>query len=170
MDAMKLINNLCEGYNAAADEPAMQELKPLPCPACGSASVQLMTSYSPWFTQAFHVLCIDCQMQGPIACSQREEDAIDIQDLECLAGSTGFEAAAIAAWNALPRALRWTHEPPNVAGWYWRKETAADRAHVFHFTGNWEDYGEHWESDRVCQLPLNLNGNLWAGPIPPPIE
>ena len=169
MDAMKLINNLCEGYNAAADEPAMPEqLKP--CPACGSASVQLMTSYSPWFTQAFHVLCIDCQMQGPIACSQREEDAIDIQDLECLAGSTGFEAAAIAAWNALPRALRWTHEPPKVAGWYWRKETAADRAHVFHFTGNWEDYGERWESDRVCQLPLILNDNLWAGPIAPPIE
>ena len=69
--------------------------------------------------------------------------------------------------QAEPRALRWTHEQPKVAGWYWRKETVADRAHVFHFTGNWEDYGEHWESDRVCQLPLNLNGNLWAGPIPP---
>ena len=76
----------------------------------------------------------------------------------------------VAAWNKLPRALRWTHEQPKVAGWYWRKETVADRAHVFHFTGNWEDYGEHWESDRVCQLPLNLNGNLWAGPIAPPID
>ena len=74
------------------------------------------------------------------------------------------------AWFLLPRALTWTHEPPKVAGWYWRKETVADRAHVFHFTGNWEDYGEHWESDRVCQLPLNLNGNLWAGPIPAPID
>ena len=74
------------------------------------------------------------------------------------------------AWFLLPRALTWTHEPPQVAGWYWRKETAKDRAHVFHFTGNWEDYGEHWESDRVCQLPLNLNGNLWAGPISPPID
>ena len=69
-----------------------------------------------------------------------------------------------------PRALRWTNEPPKVAGWYWRKETAKDRAHVFHFTGNWEDYGEHWESDRVCQLPLILNGNLWAGPIPAPLD
>ena len=27
MDAMKLINNLCEGYNAAADEPAMPKVK-----------------------------------------------------------------------------------------------------------------------------------------------
>lgn len=78
--------------------------------------------------------------------------------------------SAIAAHNTIPRALRWTHEPPKVAGWYWRKETAADRAHVFHFTGNWEDYGEHWESDRVCQLPLILNGNLWAGPIPAPLD
>lgn len=72
--------------------------------------------------------------------------------------------------RTLPRALTWTTEPPKVAGWYWRKETAADRAHVFHFTGNWEDYGERWESDRVCQLPLILNDNLWAGPIPAPID
>ena len=78
--------------------------------------------------------------------------------------------SAIDAWNKLPRALPWTHEPPKVAGWYWRKETAAGRAHVFHFTGNWEDYGEHWERDRVCQLPLILNDNLWAGPIPAPLE
>lgn len=133
MDAMKLINNLCEGYNAAADEPAMQELKPLPCPLCGSKEPKVNRG---------------C---GVVTCCE-----ISVED--------------VAAWNKLPRALRWTHEPPKVAGWYWRKETAADRAHVFHFTGNWEDYGEHWESDRVCQLPLNLNGNLWAGPIAPPIE
>ena len=133
MDAMKLINNLCEGYNAAADEPAMQELKPLPCPLCGSKEPKVNRG---------------C---GVVTCCE-----ISVED--------------VAAWNKLPRALRWTHEPPKVAGWYWRKETVADRAHVFHFTGNWEDYGEHWESDRVCQLPLNLNGNLWAGPISPPID
>ena len=133
MDAMKLINNLCEGYNAAADEPAMQELKPLPCPLCGSKEPKVNRG---------------C---GVVTCCE-----ISVED--------------VAAWNALPRALRWTHEPPKVAGWYWRKETVADRAHVFHFTGNWEDYGEHWESDRVCQLPLNLNGNLWAGPISAPID
>ena len=81
-----------------------------------------------------------------------------------------FQRAAAQMIYDLRNALTWTHEPPKVAGWYWRKETVADRAHVFHFTGNWEDYGEHWESDRVCQLPLNLNGNLWAGPIPAPID
>ena len=133
MDAMKLINNLCEGYNTAADEPAMQELKPLPCPLCGSKEPKVNRG---------------C---GVVTCCE-----ISVED--------------VAAWNALPRALRWTHEPPKVAGWYWRKETAADRAHVFHFTGNWEDYGEKWESDRVCPLPLILNDNLWAGPIPAPID
>ena len=111
----------------------MQELKPLPCPLCGSKEPKVNRG---------------C---GVVTCYE-----ISVED--------------VAAWNALPRAIRWTHEPPKVAGWYWRKETVADRAHVFHFTGNWEDYGEHWESDRVCQLPLNLNGNLWAGPIPAPIE
>lgn len=28
-------------------------------------------------------------------------------------------AAAIAAWNSMPRALTWTTEPPKVEGWYW---------------------------------------------------
>ena len=117
----------------------------LPCPACGKDRADPAHRHHGQYS----VICPDCYMLGP---------------------SCGTQQAAIAAWNSLPRALRWTHEPPKVAGWYWRKETAADRAHVFHFTGNWEDYGEHWESDRVCQLPLNLNGNLWAGPIYPPID
>ena len=117
----------------------------LPCPACGSIDCECLFAED----EMYSVDCVDCSMRGPV---ERNPDS------------------AIAAWNSLPRALRWTHEPPKVAGWYWRKETAKDRAHVFHFTGNWEDYGEHWESDRVCQLPLNLNGNLWAGPIPTPID
>ena len=113
------------------------------CPHCGTESVT-----EEYFGE-YQIGCPHCGANGPY------EDSID---------------AAIATWSSLPRALTWTNEPPKVAGWYWRKETAADRAHVFHFTGNWEDYGEHWESDRVCQLPLNLNGNLWAGPISPPID
>ena len=81
MDAMKLINNLCEGYNAVADEPAMQELKPLPCPLCGSKEPKVNRG---------------C---GVVTCCE-----ISVED--------------VAAWNKLPRALRWTHEPPKVAGIY----------------------------------------------------
>lgn len=119
----------------------------MPCPECGSTDILTISGHISSFR--WWVRCCGCGRQG--SCCKTEEDAI-------------------SAWNALPRALTWTHEPPKVAGWYWRKETVADRAHVFHFTGNWEDYGEHWESDRVCQLPLNLNGNLWAGPIPAPLD
>ena len=137
----------------------MPELKP--CPACGSTSVQLMTSYSPWFTQAFHVLCIDCQMQGPIACSQREEDAIGIQDLECLAGSTGFEAAAIAAWNTLPRALRWTHEPPKVAGFYFLKMASGTISMVYLSEQDIKDKDWHGCVGQWVSI---------AGPIPAPID
>ncbi len=135
-----------------------------PCPACRSVDCRLIER-----EMSAYVVCDfkGCWMSGPI-----KEHA----------------DSAIAAWNSLPRrpdyndvdcagcperrrsALTWTTEPPKVAGWYWRKETAAGRAHVFHFTGNWEDYGEHWESDRVCQLPLILNDNLWAGPIQAPAE
>lgn len=128
----------------------MPELKPLPCPACKNADTIM------------HCANIAGKMMWFVECA---DNACSHHGRACFS-----EAEAIAAWNALPRALTWTHEPPKVAGWYWRKETAADRAHVFHFTGNWEDYGEHWDSDRVCQLPLNLNGNLWAGPIPAPLD
>ena len=117
----------------------------LPCPDCGGDCLIVAKNYP---SGKWHTYC-DCGHIGRLYPTRKE---------------------AIKAHNALPRALTWTHEPPKVAGWYWRKETAADRAHVFHFTGNWEDYGEHWESDRVCQLPLNLNGNLWAGPISTPID
>ena len=117
----------------------------LPCPECGDDECLIVIQELP--SEEWSVHC-GCGHAGRY-CASKED--------------------AIKAHNDLPRALTWTHEPPKVAGWYWRKETAADRAHVFHFTGNWEDYGEHWESDRVCQLPLNLNGNLWAGPIAPPI-
>ena len=121
----------------------------LPCPACGKNSDLSVQHFEMFKLAMFRVDCYDCGVSGP---------------------SGDNEDSAIAAWNALPRAPRWTHEPPKVAGWYWRKETVADSAHVFHFTGNWEDYGERWEMDLVCQLPLILNDNLWAGPIAPPIE
>lgn len=85
MDAMKLINNLCEGYNAAADEPAMQELKPLPCPLCGSKEPKVNRG---------------C---GVVTCCE-----ISVED--------------VAAWNALPRALTWTTEPPTVVGKFWWRD------------------------------------------------
>ena len=136
----------------AAGGGTMPEVMPCPNPKCGSSDCECLVctiNADESQTIHFHMACNKCFTSGPIA-----DDAESAKKL----------------WDSLPRSLRWTHEPPKVAGWYWRKETMADRAHVFHFTGNWEDYGERWESDRVCQLPLILNGNLWAGPIPAPLD
>ena len=142
----------------------------LPCPFCGMKYNEkaVMLVLEPCDTDGYFVQCLDCGACGPVGYPEEydhyDSDAVQKAEEEA-------KAKALDLWaNIKPRALTWTHEPPKVAGWYWRKETAKDRAHVFHFTGNWEDYGEHWESDRVCQLPLNLNGNLWAGPISPPID
>ena len=128
-------------------------------------------------------------MQGPIACSQREEDAIGIQDLECLAEPTEFEAAAIAAWNSLPRrpdyndvdcagcperrrsALRWTHEPPKVAGWYWCRASTLNMPRCVEVYGGWEQlmFGSK-RDDFNPQMPVTREGFEWAGPIPEPLE
>ena len=134
MDAMKLINNLCEGYNAAADEPAMQELKPLPCPLCGSKEPKVNRG---------------C---GVVTCCE-----ISVED--------------VAAWNKLPRALRWTHEPPKVEGWYWCRECKSG------VTLCVEVYGESSfllfgskRDDFNPQRPVTVDGIEWAGPIAPPID
>ena len=117
MDAMKLINNLCEGYNAAADEPAMQELKPLPCPLCGSKEPKVNRG---------------C---GVVTCCE-----ISVED--------------VAAWNKLPRALRWMHEPPKVAGWYWH--------HMPPAFGTVIEFFDPEISKAGC--------GEWAGPIAQPTE
>ena len=133
MDAMKLINNLCEGYNAAADEPAMQELKPLPCPLCGSKEPKVNRG---------------C---GVVTCCE-----ISVED--------------VAAWNKLPRALTWTHEPPKVAGWYWYQldgHAAEPRKIDSSFDG--EEYlgvRDGWYVNRITKKPHVK----WAGPIPAPID
>lgn len=132
MDAMKLINNLCEGYNAAADEPAMQELKPLPCPLCGNKEPKVNRG---------------C---GVVTCCE-----IYVED--------------VAAWNTLPRAMRWTHEQPKVAGWYFQRTAGEDQtinvAYVYSgLAGLYCKCG--------CRnTPLKCwIGFEWAGPISAPIE
>ena len=125
MDAMKLINNLCEGYNAAADEPAMQELKPLPCPLCGSKEPKVNRG---------------C---GVVTCCE-----ISVED--------------VAAWNKLPRALRWTHELPKVAGVFFVRDIRyKEEAGLVHIS-----------SQQAARL-LDKGPSpfiQYAGPITAPIE
>ena len=163
----------------------MPELKP--CPACGSRRSQLMLSYSPWFTAAVHVLCADCQMQGPIACSRKEEYAITVDDLNHMTEPTGFEAAAIAAWNSLPRwpdyndvdcagcperrrgLLTWTTEPPKVPGWYFQRAMGKEKTQRIAFVSATLS-GLHCKCGCSSRPLAHWVGFEWAGPIPPPID
>lgn len=71
-----------------------EELTLLPCPACGASDVVLRVD-----TRVYG-FCPACGMCGP--CSPKVDTEY-----------------AIRQWNALPRALTWTTEPPKVPGWYW---------------------------------------------------
>lgn len=74
-----------------------EEIKP--CPRCGSMNIIL---HSGFFAGQllFFVECADdtCSHHGGGMLSEKE---------------------AIADWNALPRALAWTTEPPKTPGNYW---------------------------------------------------
>lgn len=75
---------------------------------------------------------------------------------------------AIRQWNALPRALEWTNEPPKVPGWYWFKDEYGIRiARIKH------------DSRKMNELYAVIGGvgnwmsilhGQWAGPINEPLE
>ena len=127
-----------------------EELTLLPCPACGEEA-DILDSF-------------ERDGNGHVAigwsayCTRR-----------CLTTSErGSREEAAALWNALPRALEWTNEPPKVPGWYWFKTA----------------YGTHIVSvepdpRKVDDLYICVGGvgnwmsklhGQWAGPIPEPRE
>lgn len=75
----------------------MIELKP--CPYCGSTDVHIFTVH-----ETCYVMCYDCLMKSPRRKGKRN---------------------TAAAWNTLPRHLRWTKEPPTDSGWYWFRNLSA---------------------------------------------
>ena len=106
---------------------------------------------------------IKCAGTGTL-CRHPDRHYVKIICDVCGAG-TGYiitPAAAIAAWNSLPRALTWTTEPPKVAGWYLRRHNIA---------GRWS------EADVMNFTRLSVKNSIirsamiqWAGPIPTPLE
>ena len=107
------------------------------CPCCNTSSVMLMKDQT-YLEAPFYVQCgALCHRKHVTASATPEE--------------------AMAKWNALPRALRWTHEPPKVAGWYWRRNVTAKDVY------------------RVCRVyccddTYLFPSSEWAGPIPAPID
>ena len=114
----------------------------LPCPACGSTDCECLVctiNADESQTIHFHMACNKCFTSGPIA-----DDAESAKKL----------------WNTIPRALRWTHEPPKVAGVYLIRSM---------FDG--EQQGEIGVI--TVKTPFGYDKShfmQFAGPIAPPVE
>ena len=80
----------------------------------------------------------------------------------------GSREKAAALWNALPRALTWTNEPPKVPGWYWFNDEYGIRiAWIKHDSRKMNEL--YAVIGGVGNWMSNLHGQ-WAGPIPEPVE
>lgn len=110
----------------------------LPCPFCGGENLIEPTHSTARAFGFCSVGCLDCGVQGP-----RGTD----------------ESRAIHGWNSLPRVLRWSKEPPKVAGRYWTR--FSDKTGKPRFL-------EIQEYD--LKTAQGITEWEWAGPIPEPME
>lgn len=118
-----------------------EELTPLPCPACG-AHPELGGSQD---GSELWVACGNmrkCRMAGPTRKTVTE---------------------AVAAWNALPRALTWTRDPQLGAWNWWGDEYGCIPRYVY------KD-GTVAITMLSVRVPYQDLGGQWAGPIPEPRE
>lgn len=119
--------------------------RPLPCPNpdCGKDRADVANRYG-----QYSVLCHDCNMRGPAKDTVKE---------------------AIAAWDNLPREMRFKPEDPTVSGWYWWMNDMAvpSIAHVRLIDGDLSmvDYGGRPTRIKDCDLVTG-----WAGPLRMPKE
>lgn len=108
-----------------------KEIELMPCPHCGGTDLII---YWNAVYEKHYARCHSCHMQGPEV--------------------YGREKAA-EAWNALPRALVWSSEPPSEPGFWW-----------------WELLG-HKGVDLIQDPEKRVIRDYrakWAGPIPKPKE
>lgn len=107
-----------------------------PCPACGARqNVEIIPG---------QVVCWDCLCHG----SSRYRTSDAIKD-----------------WNALPRRLRWTTEPPKKPGWYWWRWCKGAELNPLYVRD-----GLIVEYPRQSLTHVAGIGGEWAGPIPEPEE
>lgn len=108
-----------------------EELTLLPCPLCQArAHVECHNG-------KFRVIC-----KGESGCPFRMGGKWFVFPDECYDW-----------WNAFPRTLEWTDEPPKVPGWYWYKTSS--HLGITKFPEFCDRTREGWQ---------------WAGPIPEPRE
>lgn len=134
----------------------------LPCPFCGMKYNEkaVMLVLEPCDTDGYFVQCLDCGACGPVGYPEEydhyDSDAVQKAEEEA-------KAKALDLWaNIKPRALRWTHEPPKVAGrFWWRDDRHPNEADILKVTQTTLEWFQH---NRLCPH------EQFAGPIPEPKE
>lgn len=135
----------------------------LPCPFCGMKYNEkaVMLVLEPCDTDGYFVQCLDCGACGPVGYPEEydhyDSDAVQRAEEEA-------KAKALDLWaNIKPRALHWTHEPPNVAGDCYVRTRP--------------DESEQWNKPFVVFFSDGYLKDLkptplmqFAGPIAPPVE
>ena len=68
-------------------------------------------------------------------------------------------------------ALRWTHEPPKVAGWYWCRVSKLYQPRLVEVYESEDGLrfgsGDSWQDQSIA---VESGDFEWAGPIPAPVE
>lgn len=124
--------------------PEELTLLPLPCPACGhTAGIARANGTGCAFVMCQHV---KCAFSGPIKTTSE---------------------AAVAAWNALPRALEWTDEPPKVPGCYLGRKKGGRISMVIYCFYQKDELG-FWNGKKFCTF--EQDATEYFGPIPEPRE
>lgn len=126
-----------------------EELTLLPCPACNREAV-FIDEYMDSAGKVSIIWSVGCKK------------------CELLTGRYRTRKQAADAWNALPRALEWTNEPPKVPGWYWFK--TAYKIHIVSVERDHRKVDDLYICvGSVGNWMSNLHGQ-WAGPILEPRE
>ena len=133
-----------------------EELKPLPCPACGNTDAVVSV------TTRAAVYCPMCGMCGP--CSPKVDTEYVVRQ-----------------WNTLPRAMMWTNAPPKQDGWYFMqvrlpgKPVRVVHVHRVPMMPKRASSGmlcvSQIQQDEPPGTPLceiDPTHRFWAGPIPQP--
>lgn len=105
-----------------------------------------------------------CMGKAPIIKEGARIDIVCPNCLLALPAPLGSLEWLVDQWNALPRALTWTTEPPKVPGWYWFSVCKGHAVCILVCADGKAKLAKDHFTD------AELLGGEWAGPIPTPLE
>ena len=107
-----------------------------------------------------NILCAIARLVGVYEYSQEIGDDMGEMTLDAVRDLLADKQTAEA------RALRWTHEPPKVEGWYWWRTSEGQNVNTIQIWSRSGVLGYCFDTKFIT----DLNRGEWAGPIAPPVE